>query len=375
MATIIIHDYYPLGNITTPYPYPLITNSNILNRSSNIGDLSLFDEGQDSAVEVINMDQTEIKTVLSETTNLLSLLSKSININNYAEFSPITKSINGTTLNFTNTSTDDFNIGDFTCYNHDAIQPYISSPDVLNNGTIQVTRCNYTPDVTLVDFDIYLGELNWESLGVDIDMFCIEKNDTTDSTTTIETIDFSDFEVNTSSGIDSSITLDIPCDFFDIYNDVITHDYTIKLYFADSNSGKTLDIPIPNFGFSVEVTNTTTTLLSEVIDFDGWIDSTNGCSKIWDEATVECDLSISGSVVNIDGLIVNLYIGEPEDDYSYGYGSAKLWYKINSGTIQDPSVSVNLTGNTGINNISVSLGTSVGCTDTVTIIVEPTSCP
>jgi len=132
-------------------PYGGFTGTDIKNRASVPLQANIAVNG--TAVECRNITITNIRTILDETLTGIGALSTSPKVNPFSEFGPREWYINAGVL--TDRIKTPYQFGNFACYDHNAVAPYISSMPT-NLYIIEGQTELYLPIAVL------LGQIDWK---------------------------------------------------------------------------------------------------------------------------------------------------------------------------------------------------------------------
>ena len=179
--------------------------SDIINRS-DVGDL--LDNG-DGTIDATNVNTTDVRNVLGESTNNVGLLCKSSKINMWALFKPgyIDYDANNNLIFKQPTDSDGYKLGDFLGYNHSAGKPEV--PDI---------SVDYGEDESIITIHVLFNqfEVNWAEMG-DVSHFYVrimegttereKKSYQIDYTNRSQMLDI-DLDVSQNSG-DKTLTVEV----------------------------------------------------------------------------------------------------------------------------------------------------------------------
>jgi len=216
------------------------TAADIQSRSSHIGGEAVV--GNDVAVTDIKI--SEVRSVLGESVNNLKGLNQSANINKYSNFSPFSIEAPFNSVVFNNTAP--FNLGDFACYNKDAVTPSIGVVGVEEGGTILIHHCNSLPEYGLIETDIHLGEIDYEGLYNGVNSFVVQveslgKDDVFQPAILADFTKISNNDIQVST----SVTIDL-----EGVTELSSREYTMSAYFTDGGNKK-IYLPAASFSFNV----------------------------------------------------------------------------------------------------------------------------
>ena len=152
----VLNEYAPFVGIT-------FTAADITSRN-DIGDGAVVG----NTAEISNITMTNIRDVLGETSNSLSVLSTSVNINEWSAFSPLELEVDDD-HNFIFTSTTPYEMGEFAGYNHTAIIPYASfyTPEGTATTFFETGEgCTTGPTVPYanINFAVNVGEFDYSQI-------------------------------------------------------------------------------------------------------------------------------------------------------------------------------------------------------------------
>ena len=138
-----------MGKILT---LPSWMSASMVASNSDVGTVT---DNANGTITVTNVHNSTVKNVLAETTNSVSTLCKSANINGWSYWSPLVMGYDSTNMAFTfTTKTSSFNLGDFAAYNHQAAKPSVNS----SNTDVYTTTLSGNVNVSS---NVQLGEIDW----------------------------------------------------------------------------------------------------------------------------------------------------------------------------------------------------------------------